>query len=212
MKVIGLGYPRTGTMSLKHALEALQLGPCYHMIEVFRKPTDVPFWLAALQQEGSSIDWSSVFGEFHSTTDCPACYFWKELWNSFPDAKYVLTIRDSETWYDSFRTTVYEAMMHPERSTDEAHSNVQCMAKKLILDTMFEGRFEDKDFAIQTYENHNKTIVQQIPSKQLLIFDVKDGWQPLCEFLEVPTPDSPFPKSNTRNEFQNRFSVIPPTA
>lgn len=210
MKVIGLGYPRTGTMSLKHALEALQLGPCYHMIEVFRKPEDVPFWLSALQQTDTTIDWSDVFSEFQSTTDCPACYFWKDLLGAFPNARYILTVRDPETWYDSFRTTVYEAMMHPERSADEAHASVQRMARMLILDTMFEGRFEDKGFAIQTYQQHTKAVIEQLPPKQLLVFDVGDGWQSLCDFLDLPIPPIPFPKSNTRHDFQNRFSVKPP--
>lgn len=212
LQVIGLGYPRTGTMSLKHALETLGIGPCYHMIEVFRRPEDADFWLAALNANGSKTDWNRVFAGFPSTADCPACYFWQPLWECYPQAKYVLTVRNADDWYDSFLSTVYEAMQHPERSPDEEHAAVQRMAKKLILDTMFQGRFDDRSFAIDTYERHNQTVIDTLPKDQLLTFNVAEGWKPLCDFLEVAVPDEPFPRSNTREEFQQRFAVEPPNA
>jgi hypothetical protein len=211
LQVIGLGYPRTGTMSLKHALEVLQLGPCYHMIEVFDRPGDVEFWLSALANNGQDADWDTLFEDFQSTSDCPACYFRESLWRHFPDAKYILTVRDADTWYDSFRATVYEAMTHPERAPDQQHLGVQNMARKLILETMFEGRFEDRQFAIDRYQAHNQAVLDMLPQEKLLIFDVAAGWEPLCMFLDVDVPDSPFPRSNTRAEFQERFAVVPPT-
>lgn len=207
LKVIGLGYPRTGTMSLKHALEILGLGPCYHMIEVFQRPQDVPFWLEAQNTCGEGCDWEQVFRGFPSTADCPACCFWPTLTAAYPNAQYILSVRDSNAWYDSFRATVYEAMMHPERAPDEAHRQVQCMARRLILDGMFEGRFDDRDYAIQKYEHHNKAVVDSLPADQLLVFQVAEGWQPLCDFLNLPTPDQPFPRSNSRKDFQQRFTV-----
>lgn len=210
LQVIGLGYPRTGTMSLKHALEELQLGPCYHMIEVFDRPGDVEFWLSALANNGQDADWDMLFEEFQSTSDCPACYFWESLWRHFPNAKYILTVRDADTWYDSFHATVYEAMTHPERAPDQQHLSVQNMARKLILGTMLEGRFEDREFAIDRFQAHNQSVVDMLPQEQLLIFDVAAGWEPLCRFLSVDVPDSPFPRSNTRAEFQQLFSVVPP--
>ncbi|HIK90674.1 MAG TPA: sulfotransferase family protein [Planctomycetes bacterium] len=211
LQVIGLGYPRTGTMSLKHALEELLLGPCYHMIEVFDRPGDVDFWLSALRDNGLDADWDTLFEDFQSTADCPACYFWESLWRRFPDARYILTVRDADTWYDSFHATVYEAMMHPERAPDQQHLAVQNMARKLILETMFEGRFEDREFAINRYQAHNKSVVDTLPKEKLLVFDVAEGWQPLCEFLNVDVPETSFPRSNTRAEFQQRFAVVPPT-
>lgn len=210
LNVIGLGYPRTGTMSLKHALEMLLLGPCYHMIEVFRRPEDVGFWLAALECHGRGTDWNRVFADFQSTADCPACYFWPSLYQFYPQAKYILTIRDATVWYDSFRSTVCEAMLHPERAPDEPHRTVQQMARRLILDTMLEGRFDDREFCIRKYRDHNKAVIDAIPRERLLVFDVTAGWAPLCEFLQVPVPDAPFPQSNTRSEFQERFAVSPP--
>ena len=211
LQVLGLGYPRTGTMSLKHALETLGLGPCYHMIEVFQRPADVAFWLDALECNGRGTDWNQVFAEFPSSADCPACHFWQQLHDRFPEAKYILTVRDPEIWYESFRSTVYEAIQHPERSPDKQHAAVQQMAKKLILDTMFQGRFEDRAFAINEYERHNRSVIDTLPTDQLLTFNVEEGWGPLCKFLELAVPDESFPQSNTREEFQQRFAVEPPT-
>ncbi len=207
LNVIGIGYPRTGTMSLKHALEQLGHGPCYHMIEVFERPDDVAFWLEALKDNGESTDWDIVFENYQSTADCPACYFWRSLQNAYPNARYILTVRDGESWYDSFRSTVYEAIMHPERAPDEAHRNVQLMARQLILDAMFEGRFDDRQFAIEMYEQHNREIIDTFSQDRLLVFNVADGWPPLCEFLNVQQPDAEFPRANTRVEFQQRFAV-----
>ncbi len=210
LQVIGLGYPRTGTMSLKHALETLQLGPCYHMIEVFRRPDDVDFWLDALECQGVATDWHHVFADFASTADCPGCYFWRPLLQEFPQSSYILTVRDADEWYESFRSTVYEATQHPERAPDEQHERVQRMAKKLIMDSMFDGRFDDRTFAIETYERHNQTVIDTLPADQLLVFNVAEGWEPLCQFLKVPVPPQPFPKSNTREEFRQRLVVKPP--
>ena len=211
LSVIGLGYPRTGTMSLKHALETLQLGRCYHMIEVFNRPGDAAFWNSAIDKSGEEVDWNTVFEGFTATVDCPACYFWKPLRKQYPSAKVILTVRDSGVWYDSFRATVYEAMMHPENSPDESHRSVQKMARRLIHDIMLDGRFLERDFAIATYEAHNQQIIDAVPAAQLLVFNVADGWPPLCEFLDVDAPEVEFPQSNTREEFQHRFAVLPPT-
>ncbi|MEZ6126700.1 MAG: sulfotransferase [Planctomycetaceae bacterium] len=207
LKVIGLGYPRTGTMSLKHALEALGFGPCYHMIEVFDRPQDPEFWLSLLKSQGRPVRWADVFAEFRSTSDCPACCFWKQLWQEFPDARYILTVRDADEWYDSFRLTVYEAITHPERAPDEQHLAVQQMAQQLILDHLFAGRFDDREFAIDCYRQHNAMVQKTIPAERLLVLNVADGWTPLCRFLDVPTPEVPFPQSNTRSDFRERFAV-----
>lgn len=221
LEVIGIGFPRTGTMSLKHALERLSLGPCYHMIEVFRRPQDVPFWRSAMQTHGEGVAWNEVFADFRSTTDCPAGYFWRQLLSEFPQSHYVLTIRDPDAWYESFLATVYDAMIHPERAPDEDHRDVQLMARELILDRMFDGRFLDRDFAISQYHSHINAVQAAIPSEHLLTFDVATGWEPLCEFLQLPIPAQPFPRSNTRDEFRQRItsasagkaarSSVPPT-
>lgn len=206
LEVIGIGFPRTGTMSLKHALEQLSLGPCYHMIEVFRRPLDVPFWRKAIQSHGEGVAWEEVFADFRSTTDCPAGFFWKQLLAEFPQSHYVLTVRDPDDWYESFLATVYDAMTHPERAPDDDHLSVQLMARELILDRMFDGRFLDRDFAISQYHSHIASVQAAIPPEHLLTFDVASGWEPLCAFLQLPVPDQPFPRSNTRDEFRERIT------
>ena len=144
LNVIGVGYPRTGTMSLKAALEELGLGPCYHMIEVFNRPRDARFWLSALDGEGADVSWNTVFKGFQSTVDCPAAYFWKSLYDSCPDARYILTVRDARSWYRSFQSTVFQAITHPERAPNAEHRDVQQMAKRIILDRMLGGRFPEQ--------------------------------------------------------------------
>ncbi|MEZ6130134.1 MAG: sulfotransferase [Planctomycetaceae bacterium] len=207
LNVLGLGYPRTGTMSLKLALQQLGFGPCYHMIDVFDRPADVSFWRNAVQRDGVDVDWDTLFHGFESTSDCPACYFWKPLTDHFPHAGCILTVRDPESWYDSFRTTVYEAMMHPERAADEQHRAVQQMARELILDRMFSGRFLDRSFAIDCMHAHNEAIIDAIPADRLLVYQISDGWEPLCRFLNVEVPDVAFPQVNTRDQFRQRFAV-----
>ena len=210
LKVIGFGFPRTGTMSLKHALEMLGLGPCYHMIEVFHRPADAAFWLDAWQKQATgaslnSIDWGSVFREFQSTTDCPASGFWKPLLNEYPDANYILTERDPEAWYTSFHNTVFQAMIQPEKSADK-HRDVQVMAKTLILDGLFEGRFAEKKFAIEKLQDYSRQIRMAVPSDRLLVMDISEGWKPLCQFLGLQIPTEKFPCSNTQQDFQNRLA------
>lgn len=204
LNVLGLGYPRTGTMSLKHALEILGFGPCYHMIEVFDRPQDIDLWYSALDDVRP---WDELFDGFQATADAPGCYFWRQLIEQYPTARCILTIRDSNSWYDSFVSTVYQAVTHPERAPDDQHRRVQHLADKLILKTMLQGQSTSREAAIALYEQHNESIQQAIPPEQLLIFDVSQGWPPLCRFLEVPEPSVEFPKANSRAEFRERFAV-----
>lgn len=201
LEVIGIGLPRTGTMSLKLALEALGFGPCYHMIEVFSRPDHIEFWSDALETEPP---WEELFRDFRSTTDTPACFFWRQLTRQYPGAPCIVTTRDSGEWYDSFRSTVCEVVLNPENAPDDLHYRVQKMAKKLILDTMFQGAFYDKATMISLYEQHLSEVRRTI-SGPLLEFDVTEGWEPLCEFLSVEVPTVPFPFVNSRLEFRERF-------
>ena len=207
VKAIGVGFPRTGTMSLKQALETLGLGPCYHMIDVFDRPHDIQVWLQAYANNGANVDWDSIFNGFQSTADCPACCFWPDLLQKYPSAGFILTVRDADHWYDSFFDTVYQAIQHPERSPNKVHRDVQGMAELLILQGMFQGRFEDRGFAIHKYQQHIDVIRSSIPEGQLLEFDVSLGWEPLCRFFDRVPPIVDFPRANTRTEFRSRFDV-----
>ena len=202
LSVIGIGFPRTGTMSLKLALEQLGYGPCYHMIEVFDRLDDIALWQQALDGEA---DWHPLYAGFQSTCDAPGCHFWRELIEEFPSAKCILTIRDADSWYASFRDTVFEVISHQDELADERHRAVQDLARDVILDRMLEGRFEDRTRAIELYERHNRAVQEQIDPSRLLILHIEDGWQPLCDFLDTSIPTEPFPHINTRNEFRERF-------
>lgn len=206
LSVIGVGFPRTGTMSLKLALEQLGIGPCYHMIEVFERPDDIALWNQAADGQ---TDWERLFQGFQSTSDAPACCFWRELLEEYPNARVILTVRDPETWYESFHETVYQVISNAENSPDAQHRAVQEMARELILERLLEGSFENRRRAIEIYEEHNRTIQEVVAPERLLVLHVRDGWQPLCDFLDKEVPKEPFPHINTRNEFRERFLVAP---
>jgi hypothetical protein len=201
MKVIGAGFGRTGTLSLKTALEELGCGPCYHMMEVFDKPRHVALWQAAA--EGRPIDWDDLFAGYNSAVDWPACSFYEQLIDLYPDAKVLLTVRDPEKWYESVGNTIYPSTQEAGDSPDRrAHLH---MIKTLIWQRTFHGRFEDKQHALAIFEQHNREVTQRVPAERLLVYDVREGWEPLCRFLGVPVPkDTAFPRLNDTATFQRR--------
>ena len=208
MKVIGAGFGRTGTWSLKAALETLGFGPCYHMTEVFAHPEHADFWTSAWRNE--PVDWEGVLGSYESTVDWPACTFYEELLERHPDAKVLLSVRDPDPWYESTRSTIYELSMLIEESTMSRWisglisllifggfaGGRSGMANEIIWKGTFDDRFEDKEYAIEVFERHNEEVKRRVPPDRLLVYEVKEGWGPLCEFLGVPEPDEPFPRLN----------------
>ena len=201
MKVIGAGFGRTGTFSLKTALEELGYGPCYHMIEVFDKPQHVALWQAAA--EGQPVDWGELFAGYNAAVDWPACSFYAQLMEVYPQAKVLLTVRDPEAWYESVMHTIYPSSTEEAASPDaRAHRH---MVKTLIWQGTFDGRFNDKQYALAVFEQHNQEVKNSVPADRLLVYDVKEGWEPLCRFLDVPVPaGTPFPRLNDTAEFQRR--------
>lgn len=202
MRVIGAGFGRTGTYSLKTALEQLGCGPCYHMVEVFDKPRHVELWQAAA--EGRPVDWGELFAGYNSAVDWPACSFYEQLMELYPEAKVLLTVRDPEKWYRSVMNTIYPtSKMEPESPEVRAHRR---MVNTLIWQGTFDGRTEDKQHAIAIFERHNEEVRRRVPAERLLVYEVKEGWEPLCRFLDVPVPvDKPFPRLNDTAEFQQRI-------
>jgi len=201
LKVVGAGFGRTGTLSLKVALERIGFGPCYHMVEVFPRPEHVAMWHRLAFEQ--SMDWDEIFHGFHATVDWPAARWWREIATHFPDAKVLLSVRDPEAWYKSTTDTIYQPMKSP--APDGAPELVRLqteMARKAILSETFDNRFEDKAHAIEVFQKHNKAVRDAIDPARLLVFDVRDGWSPLCNFLEVPVPDEPFPRLNDTATFQ----------
>jgi hypothetical protein len=216
LEVIGAGFGRTGTMSLKVALEELGFGPCYHMREVFEHPEHIELWRAAAQ--GKPVDWEQIFGGYRATVDWPGCSFYNELMERNPDAKVILTVRDPQRWYESAYNTIYRITGAASSPVFYLASLVMPRAKRmkrarrmiveLVWERDFDGRFEDREHAIETFERHNEEVEQRVPAEKLLVYEVKEGWAPLCEFLGVEVPDKPFPHLNEGAVFRDRIRRI----
>ena len=192
LKVIGAGLGRTGTLSLKVALEQIGFGPCYHMAEVLMAIDVAPdLWLRA--GEGRP-DWERIFQGFSSTVDYPACIFWKELADYYPDAKVLLSVRDPQSWFESTQASIFGPMMELLRQTPAGP-----FLDRIVFD-QFGDRLHDRDFMIDHFNRHTDAVVSAIPADRLLVYEAKQGWGPLCAFLGVPVPDAPFPRINSREE------------
>jgi hypothetical protein len=200
------GFGRTGTASLQVALEELGFGPCYHMIEVFRHPQHAHFWEAAWR--GEPADWDGILGSYEATMDWPASTFYEELLERNPDAKVLLSVRDSERWYESTRSTIYELTRISTRSFFSRVSLAFLsllrfgtftirpwqIAEEIVLRGTFDGKFEDKRHAIEVFNRHND--------------ELKEGWGPLCEFLGVEEPNKPFPRLNDAAELRRMILMV----
>ena len=188
--VIGAGFGRTGTLSLKFALETLGFDKCYHMMEVMLNEHHVELWRQAARLE--NVDW-------------PSASFWRELRLVYPDAKLILTLRDSEQWYTSVMNTIWKlsatALPEGKRRGDPEMIERAMMSHEVIWNGVFGGRMDDKDHVIDCFESHNQEVIDTVPADQLLVYRPGDGWEPLCEFLEKPVPDSDYPRVNSTEEF-----------
>ena len=198
LKVIGAGLGRTGTLSLKLALETLGLGPCYHMMEVFKNP-DAPGWWDATA-DGVGPGWARIFDGYASTVDWPSATYYQELAAAYPDAKVILTERDPDAWFTSTQETIF-TMDYTAPPTNPFES----MTRK-VIGRMFDMRMHDRDWVIGRYLEHNAQVRRVIPADRLLVYFAADGWGPLCDFLGVPLPSESMPKVNSTEEFKARFA------
>jgi hypothetical protein len=215
VKVIGAGFGRTGTTSLKAALETLGFGASYRLTEVFKHPEHVAFWEAA--RRGERVDWEGFFSGYGVAVDWPACTFYGEIMEAFPGAPVILTVRDPDRWYESVRSTIYgirtlSAGRAPMRLAfalaglfAPGVTGIARLADEILWEGTFDGRFEDRSYAIETYKRHNAEARRQVPPERLLVYDVKEGWAPLCDFLGVEVPDQPFPHLNDTKEMRRRL-------
>jgi Sulfotransferase domain len=199
LSVIGAGFGRTGTMSLKLALEKLGFGPCYHMSEVFKNDKAPGYWEAAA--DGKPVDWEEVFAGYRSTVDWPSATFYKELADAYPEAKVVLTIRDAESWFASTQATIFAP-----RIFEEAQGDWGRMVLKVVGD-LFDREMSNKAKLIDVYQRHNETVQRVIPPERLLVYDLSQGWDPLCRFLEVGVPNEPIPSANSTEDFKRRLGA-----
>lgn len=192
-------------MSLKAALEELGFGPCYHMVEVFEHPEHAATWTEA--SAGSAVDWQKFLAPYQAAVDWPACTFYQQLMQAFPDARVLLTVRDPDAWYDSARNTIYQATASRAGSgAGPGGPPAGAMINTIIWQRTFHGAFEDKERAIAIYEQHNRAVQEHVPAEKLLVYEVKDGWEPLCRFLNVPVPaGTPFPRLNDAVTFRQNI-------
>jgi hypothetical protein len=213
MKIIGAGMPRTGTLTQKMALEMLGFGPCYHMVDVLADLDQAQLWEDALD---GRPQWAEIFANFNSTVDWPGGYFYKELADFYPEAKVVLSVRDPEAWERSVRQTVWSVRNGESLirllSSAQGHVNPRWQGFLDMIDRLlWQGRgtfaagHEEPEQLIEAMTRHNEKVQRNIPAERLLVWNVVEGWEPLCDFLEQPIPDVPLPHINDRKEFLNRI-------
>lgn len=209
LQIIGSGFGRTGTMSTKMALEQLGLGPCHHMVEVMANPEQAAFW--ADHAAGQEVDWAEVFAGYSAQVDFPGASVWHELSIAFPDAKVIHTERPEDDWWASYSTTIGKFFAH--RASLPLPPPVAAIfdtMDRLLVTGVFGGL--DRDRSIAAYRRNNEKVRATIPADRLLVFNPAEGWDPICRFLDVPVPETGFPKNNARDEFWALFGGEPVTA
>jgi hypothetical protein len=204
VSVVGAGVGRTGTHSLKLALEQLLGGACYHMVEVFEHLDHVPTWTAAMK--GERVDWEPVLGSYSAVVDWPGAGCWDAIAEAYPDAMVLLsTRRDAEQWWTSANATIF-AGMRSGGPPDPAMDGWRAMTVAMM--NRFDVNWSDHDAAVAAYERHNEAVRNSVPAGRLIEWQPTDGWAPLCSALGVPEPDAPFPHSNTTEEWLARVQSM----
>ncbi len=201
IQLIGAGFGRTGTLSLKTALEQIGFEKCYHMMEVGQNPSHAKLWREA--HRGISIDWDLLFKGYQSSVDWPSCNLWREQAEHFPDAKILLSLREAESWYESIMNTIYPHSSALVDSADEKLRAFGTWAMEIIWNPIFDNKMDNRAHVINIFNKHNQSVISEVPAERLLVFEAKDGWKPLCDFLEVPIPTNDYPRVNTTEDFQN---------
>ncbi len=201
LKVIGAGLGRTGTLSLKLALEHLGFGPCYHMIEVMSAARErLPQWIEVVR---GNPDWDAMFEGFHSSVDYPTCYFWREQAAQYPDAKVILSTRDAEGWFASVNKTI---MAPGSVASMRAGPFAEFMEGSVLKD--FGERTNNRDFMVDYFRKWEASVIAECPAERLLVHRPGDGWVPLCAFLGVDVPYEPYPRVNSSEDMLARNSNV----
>ena len=202
LKVVGAGVGRTGTHSLKAALEQLLGGPCHHMIEVFAHPDEIPVWTDAI--EGRPVDWARLMDGYVAQVDWPGASFWPELLEAHPDALVILSVRDRDAWYESASNTIFAGLSLPDNEIGP-----WMVSMKRLLADRFCADLGDRAAMISAFERHNDEVRRRVPPAQLLEWAPQDGWAPICARLGVAVPEDPFPVTNTTAEFRAMLGMPP---
>jgi hypothetical protein len=202
LAVVGAGVGRTGTHSLKLALEQLLDAPCHHMLEILGDPAQVPAWIDAI--EGRPVEWSTMLAPYRAIVDWPGGAFWPELFAANPNALVLLSVREPEAWYRSAANTIFLTF---DNMPPEVAPWMEAVRK--LLHDRFSDRFDDPTAMIDAYVRHNDSVRADVPPERLLEWNPADGWAPICERLRLPVPTEPFPVTNTTNEFREMIGVPP---
>ncbi|MGB2923830.1 MAG: sulfotransferase family protein [Limnothrix sp.] len=210
ISIIGAGMGRTGTYSLKTALEMLGFSPCYHRVELLRDPKRIEHWENLAR--GEAVDWQSLFADYQATVDFPGYCFYEALMVQYPAAKVILTVRDADAWYASTKATLFKAEPNAVQKakvawkipfSPELRQRIRIfrLVNQCIWDGEFGGEFLQKEKAIAAYHAHIAKVKATVPAEKLLVYEVTQSWQPLCNFLDKPVPNQPFLHLNKREEF-----------
>jgi len=212
LKVIGAGWGRTGTESLKKALEILGFGKCYHMFELIRNGEDIIFWEEL--NKGNTPDYEKLFEGYQSAVDFPACLYYREFMVQYPEAKVILSYRDAEQWYASARKTIFrplpKLLIPASRFLGLFNRRIAYLpliyekVMRPMFEVTLEGKANDHDHMIIAYNQWVMDVKRNVPAHKLLVFEASDGWEPLCKFLDVPIPSLPYPHGNDSEEFRRR--------
>ena len=191
LKVIGTGFGRTGTDSMRKALDILGVGPTHHMTEVGKNAYLKEQWRNLAK--GARPDWDVLFTGYHACVDWPSAYYWRSLIVEYPEAKVILTMRPATSWWISFEATILKHILRGDDPNSLAHS--------LVAQQVFNGRSDDREHAIAVYNRNIKDVVSTVEPDRLLVHGYGDGWKPLCRWLDVPVPDVDYPSGNTTQDF-----------
>ena len=212
IKIIGAGLPRTGTNTLKESLERLGYQKTYHMKELLVHPENLHYWLTL--KETGSTKWDELYNGYEATVDFPGYPWYKEHMKMYPEAKVILTVRPFEKWYSSMHSTIWQAgpqnfpqklaMMSKLLFNPRLRAVIKCVkfAKGTIFETHLQGKFGDRAFAEKVFNQHIEDVQAHVPAERLLIYDVSEGWEPLCKFLGAPVPAEPLPHLNKKENFK----------
>ena len=200
LKIIGVGFGRTGTLSLKAALE--QLGfPCYHMVECL--PRGPEHWKLWEEAHKGHPDWEAIFEGFTATVDFPGCTSYAALAQKYPEAKFILSVRDPLKWYKSLQDTIFAPHWIEFLPNSEAGAYM-----KATINDYFDNRMHDHDHLVRRFQEHVADVRASIPPERLLVFEVSEGWQPLCDFLGTDTPEGEFPHVNDSENVKELINAI----
>jgi hypothetical protein len=200
LKVVGSGLGRTGTKSMQTALNMLGVGPCHHMVEVFSHPESMQWWIDAAE---GRPDWDLIFKDYQSMVDYPGAGFWREIAAHYPDAKVLHTVRDPDKWFDSTQATIFAPQGNTRREGDG-------LRERFFTSFMgpMRAHLDDRAFMTDYFRQHTEAVKAAIPAERLLIYEVGEGWDRLCTFLDVPVPAEPYPSENSTADFQARVRAM----